>query len=188
MRDSSGPCFHASQAYVGVGSNLGDRLATIAEAVSRLAEAPGVASVVSAPIYETLPVGPAGPGNFYNTVLAVEVCLTPVQLLHLLQSVEISLGRLAAPPGAPIGTRLGARLIDLDLLFYEDLVFQSDELSIPHPYAHRREFVMRPLADLAPSYVHPELGVTMRELLAMLPASDQVIGIVARLPASVAEV
>ncbi len=172
-------CFRPSRAYIGVGSNLGDRLAYITEAARCLQDAPGVKSVASAPVYETLPVGPAGPGNFLNTVFVVEVCLTPLQLLRVLHHVEVLLGRPRVEGRAGVGARTGSRTIDLALLFFDDLVIQSDDLIVPHPHIHHREFVLRPLHDLDPELTHPEVGLTIHELLGALPPSDQILGIVA---------
>ncbi len=178
MSSTNDYCYRPSRVYVGVGSNLGDRMMYLTEAANCLLDAPGVKSLKSSPIYETKPVGPAGPGNFLNTVFALDVCLSPQQLLRIMQHIEVLLGRPRATHGGA-GSRIGSRTIDLDLLFFDDLVFQNDELVVPHPYLHEREFVLRPLADLAPEYMHPECDLTVRELLAALPASEQIMGVVA---------
>lgn len=175
MTPSSDPCFRPSRAFIGVGSNLGDRMSNVVEASHCLLDAPGVRSLRSAPIYETRPVGPTGPGNFLNTVFVVEVCMSPQQLLRVLSHIEVLLGR----PRVPEPGRTGARTIDLDILFFDDLVFQNDELTVPHPHLHQREFVLKPLFDLAPDLTHPELGMTVRELLAALSPSDQILGVIA---------
>lgn len=172
-------CYRPSRAYIGVGSNLGNRMSYITEAAHCLVDAPGVKSVYSAPIYETRPVGPAGPGNFLNTVFAVDVCLSPQQLLRILHHIEVLLGRPRASQGSGVGSRTGARTIDLDILFFDDLVFQNDELTVPHPNLQAREFVLRPLNDLNPDLAHPELGITVREMLAALSSSEQILGVVA---------
>lgn len=178
MNASSDQCFRPSRAYIGVGSNLGDRMMYLTEAAHCLLDAPGVKALKSASVYETRPVGPAGPGNFLNTVFALDVCLSPQQLLRIMQHIEVLLGRPRVADGRS-GSRIGARTIDLDLLFFDDLVFQNAELVVPHPHLQQREFVLRPLADLAPDYTHPELDLTVRELLAALPASEQILGVVA---------
>ncbi len=182
MPNCTDPCFRPSRAYIGVGSNLGDRLSMISEAAQRLANHKCVVEIASAPVYETVPVGDAGAEHFYNTVFAIDVCLTPMGLLQALQEIEAELGRPVAPRGSSIGTRLGPRTIDLDLLFFEDLVFQNDELTIPHPFLQQREFVLRPLCDLAPALCHPELGLSMLDLLNALPPSSTVLGVAATLP------
>jgi 2-amino-4-hydroxy-6-hydroxymethyldihydropteridine diphosphokinase len=182
MPNCTDPCFRPSRAYIGVGSNLGDRLSMITEAARRLANHKCITEIASARVYETVPVGEAGTEHFYNTVFALDVCLTPMGVLEVLQGIEADLGRATAPRGSASGTRLGPRTIDLDLLFYEDLVFQNDELTIPHPFLHQREFVLRPLCDLAPQLCHPELGLSMHDLLTALPPSGTVLGVVATLP------
>jgi 2-amino-4-hydroxy-6-hydroxymethyldihydropteridine diphosphokinase len=169
MRDlaarSSGCGNHA---FVGVGSNLGDRLTMITEAAHHLSETPGIAALVCSPIYETQPVGPAGPGNFLNAVFQLSLRVSPMQLLRDLQEIEIALGR-CPPHGGP-------RPIDLDLLIYDDLVLQNDVLTIPHPRLSKRAFVLKPLADLAPDTCHPESGLSVAELLALLPKTNEIIG------------
>ncbi len=172
-------CYRPSRAYIGVGSNLGDRMSNITEAAHCLLDSPGIQVVHSAPIYETRPVGPAGPENFLNTVFAVDVCLSPQQLLRVLHHIEVLLGRPSASQGSGVGSRTGARTIDLDILFFDDLVFQNDELTVPHPNLQTREFVLRPLNDLNPDLAHPELGITVREMLAALSPSEQILGVVA---------
>ncbi len=179
MSPTANHCFRPSRAFIGVGSNLGDRMGYITEAAQRLRDSHGIRSLQTAPIYETRPVGPAGPGNFLNTVFVLEVCLSPLQLLHVLHDTESTLGRPMAPTNSGVGSRAGARTIDLDILFFDDLVFQNDELVVPHPHLHKREFVLRPLCELEPEYCHPELGMTVRELLATLPPSEQILGVVA---------
>ena len=179
MNSENSQCFRPSRAFIGVGSNAGDRMGYITEAAECLLETQGIRSLRCAPIYETRPVGPSGPDNFLNTVFSLEVCLSPLQLLHALHATELLLGRPAAPSSSGVGARAGARPIALDILFYDDLVFQNDELSVPHPHLHRREFVLRPLCELDPEFCHPETGLTVRELLAALPPSDQILGVVA---------
>ncbi|MBI5867898.1 MAG: 2-amino-4-hydroxy-6-hydroxymethyldihydropteridine diphosphokinase [candidate division Zixibacteria bacterium] len=157
-----------SRAYIGVGSNQGDRLSSIATAAQMLAETPGVCELTCSPIYETQPMGPVGPETFLNAVFELSLRLSPMQLLSRLQEIETELGR--RPP------RSGARPIDLDLLIYDDLVFQNDVLTIPHPRLTKRAFVLQPLADLAPDICHPESGFCVCELLALLPKPNEIIG------------
>jgi len=162
-----------SRAFVGVGSNVGDRLETLRAAADRIAVTPGVLTLDSAPVYETLPIGPVGATHFLNTVFLLTVRLSPMRLFRRLQDIETELGR--RPP------RSGPRPIDLDLLFYDDLVFQSEVLTIPHPRLHRRAFVLQPMADLAPEFCHPEFGYSVKELLADLPESNEMVGRVSEL-------
>lgn len=161
-------CKPRSRAFIGVGSNQGDRLTKIAEAAQRLSETPGVGELICSPIYETQPLGPAGPATFLNAVFQLLVSSSPMQLLKDMQQIEIALGRRSP--------RAGPRPIDLDLLIYDDLVFQNDVLIIPHPRMSRRAFVLKPLADLAPETCHPESGLSVGELLALLPEPNEIIG------------
>ena len=154
------------RAYVGVGSNLGEREATIAEAVERLAAADGISVVAVSTLRETEPWGPVEQPWFLNGAVAVETRLAPRALLDVLLDVERSLGRDRS------GERFGPRTIDLDLLLYGDLVVDLPGLCVPHPRLHERRFALEPLAELAPDAPIPGLG-TVRTVLAAL---DQVAG------------
>jgi 2-amino-4-hydroxy-6-hydroxymethyldihydropteridine diphosphokinase len=157
-----------SLAFIGVGSNQGDRLTLIADAAELLAQSPGIDDLVCSPIYETRPIGPAGPGTFLNAAFGLSLRVSPIQLLTRMQEIEAALGR--RPP------RGGPRPIDLDLLLYDDLVIESELLTIPHPRLCVRAFVLQPLSDLAPDVCHPESGFSISELLALLPAPNEIIG------------
>jgi 2-amino-4-hydroxy-6-hydroxymethyldihydropteridine diphosphokinase len=151
---------------VAVGSNRGDRTASIAAAAS-LVEATGLARVtVRSGLIETAPVGgPRGQGAFLNGAWIVASALGPHQLLHLLQRVESALGRTRTVPWGP-------RTIDLDLLLREDaLAVSTPVLTLPHPRLAGREFVLRPLAEIAAGWRVPPGGATVAELLQRLIAS-----------------
>lgn len=167
MDDFPSPGCRASRAFIGVGSNQGDRMESIRRAAVALAESDGIELVATSPVYETKPVGPVGPALFLNCVLELDVHLSPRQLLHQMQEIEEQLGR--RPP------RNGPRPIDLDLLFYDDLVFSSGDLIVPHPRMTQREFVLRPLADLVPEMCHPECGKSVSELLELSAGHGEVI-------------
>ncbi len=155
-------------AFVGVGSNVGDREELLRTAAHEIMQTPGILTLASSPVYETLAVGAAGPGNFLNAVFQLTVRLSPTALFEQLQRIETALGR--RPP------RSGPRPIDLDLLLYDDLVLQTDVLTLPHPRMHLRAFVLKPLADLVPGFCHPELEVTISDLLAALHNPSGVLG------------
>jgi 2-amino-4-hydroxy-6-hydroxymethyldihydropteridine diphosphokinase len=155
-------------AFVGAGSNVGDREELLKSAVRRITEIPGVLTLLSSPVYETLPVGTAGPNNFLNAVFQLTVRLSPLTLFEHLQRIETELGR--RPP------RSGPRPIDLDLLFFDDLVLGTEALTVPHPRVHLRAFVLKPLADLAPSFCHPELGASISDLLTALSEPSEILG------------
>lgn len=143
--------------YLGLGSNLGDRARNLAEALDQLQQQMTLLHV--SPCYETEPWGIKEQPRFYNLACAGETHLAPAQLLAFLKEVETRLGRQET-------VRYGPRLIDLDILFYDDLVLEEPGLVIPHPRLHQRGFVLAPLADIAPGLVHPARGETVAQILA----------------------
>jgi len=149
-------------AYIGLGSNLGDRAGTIRAALAELAAAPGVRVVAVSGLIETDPVGYLDQPRFLNGAAALETDLPPRELLDLLLAVEARLGRDRSAVPAQ-----GPRTIDLDLLIYENLELDEPGLRIPHPRLHERAFVLGPLAELAPALEVPRRG-PIQELLAGL--------------------
>ena len=130
-------------AYVAIGGNLGDRLGVLAEATRRLHRTPHLRVVAASCVYETKPHGPAGQPDYLNAVLQVVTSLSPHDLLNECRRVETSLGRVRRE-------RWGPRTIDLDILVYEGVALHEPELTLPHPRMLERNFVMAPLADIAP--------------------------------------
>ncbi len=145
-------------AFIGVGSNLGDRKQTIHQAEQKLSHVEGIRFIRSAPIYETQPVGGPKQDLFLNTVWEIETDLPARQLLNALFEIESDFGRLRLEKNGP-------RTIDLDLLLYGDAVIKEQALTIPHPRLHERWFVLKPLWDLRSDYVHPVLKKSICELL-----------------------
>lgn len=147
------PALHSI--YLGLGSNIGDRGANLRAALSRLAEFVRIARV--SPVYETEPLLVEDQPLFLNLVCAGLTLLSPLDLLHALKRIERELGRVS-------GLRYGPRLIDIDLLLYDDLILTTPELTIPHPAMLERAFVLVPLAEIAPDARHPVAGQSIRNL------------------------
>jgi 2-amino-4-hydroxy-6-hydroxymethyldihydropteridine diphosphokinase len=147
-------------AYIGLGSNLGDRMATLRTAVQRLDNLGRITGVSS--LYETEPVGYLEQPAFLNAVVALDTELAPVDLLQALLGIEHDLGRTRSFANAP-------RTLDLDLLLVDDVTLDTNYLTLPHPRLHERAFVLVPLAELVPEMVHPVTGQTVREILRALP-------------------
>ena len=150
-----------SLAYIGIGSNLGNREENCLRAVSLLTEH-GLTLLKRSSIIKTEPWGMEEQPSFINMAVAVETTLSPVKLLVVLKEIETDLGRIET-------FRWGPRIIDLDILFYDDLVMEKPALSIPHPHIKDREFVLKPLAEIAPDLVHPVLKKSIKELLDICP-------------------
>lgn len=141
---------------------MGDRLTHLRRAAQGLHSIVTVEAV--SPIYETKPWGLAGQPDFLNLCVAATTPLAPRPLLAALKNLEVQLGRRP-------GVRWGPRLIDIDILFYDDLILQEEELIIPHPRLAERAFVLMPLADLAPELIHPQTGRTIRAMSAGVDAT-----------------
>lgn len=141
------------EAILGIGANLGDPVAQLSDAVGNL---PGVARVSS--VFRSEPVGERDQPDFFNIVCALSTQLTPEALLAKTGDIERRLGRER-------GLRNGPRPMDIDLLSYDDLVMDSNDLTLPHPRLHQRAFVLVPLREIAPEWRHPTLGQTADEML-----------------------
>lgn len=143
--------------YLGLGSNLGDRLANLRAAVKALA--PQVRVLEESAVYETPAWGVEDQPGFLNMTLRAETGLSPAALRDHVKDIESRLGRTPT-------YRWGPRLIDIDILLFDDLIVDTPDLVIPHPQMHKRPFVLLPLESIAPDVLHPALGLSIRQLLA----------------------
>ncbi len=148
--------------FIALGSNLGDKKENLEKAIREIAETAGVVSAISS-VYETEPWEFVSPNSFLNMVIRIETSLTPVQLLRLTQKTERKIGRTSKTTDS-----YHDRLIDIDLILYDDLILASPGLTLPHPHLHERLFVLEPLCEIAPEVLHPVLKKSMRELLLRL--------------------
>ncbi len=150
-------------AYIGLGANLGDPILQCQEAASKMKEVAGISSVSVSSFYKTSPLVPEGQSSegvplYANAVARIETKLSPLALLDVLKKIEQEMGRVRSQ-------KWESRLIDLDLLAYEDLIFSNGDLSVPHDQMHARAFVLKPLCDINSEWVHPVLKKTAGELL-----------------------
>lgn len=151
---------------ISIGSNLGDRVRNCRKALEYIGGFAEILRVSS--VYETEPVGNEDQPDFINCAAEIETALLPEELLKHLQEIEDKLGRIR-------GNRWGPRVIDIDIIFYDDLIIDSEELQIPHLSAHTRRFVLEPICEIDPWLVHPGFGVRVYELLKDIEDKKKVV-------------
>jgi 2-amino-4-hydroxy-6-hydroxymethyldihydropteridine diphosphokinase len=151
-------------AYLGLGSNMGDRAGNLDRALAEL-KSLGVEVTATSTVYRTAPVGRRDQPEFLNQAVAVRTELPPTELLALCGEIESRMGRRRLVPGGP-------RRIDLDLLLYADHAESTPDLTVPHPRMHLRRFVLAPLCEIGPDARHPVSGRTVRELLVELKSEE----------------
>ena len=156
------------QAYIGFGSNLGNRLNNCRNAIGALGALPLCSLLKSSSFYETSPVGLVEQPAFINGVVLLETSEDAHWLLRQMLEIENICGRIRT-------LKWGPRSIDLDLLFFDDQIINTPELSVPHPFLHERRFVLEPLNEVAPSLRHPSLGKRVADLLQDLKDGDQLV-------------
>jgi len=141
--------------YLGLGSNLGEREENLCQALTMLSAKVNLEEASS--VYETEPVGFKNQPLFLNMVCRITTDLPPEELFHLAKNIETRMGRIPSFPNAP-------RIIDIDILFYDNKIMKNQNLAIPHPRLHDRAFVLIPLKEIAPALVHPKLGKSIAQL------------------------
>ena len=155
------------QVFVSVGSNLGDKIENCQKGIKGLLADGRSILVGSSSFYRTSPVDYKDQDWFVNRVVKIETALNPFDLLDKIQGIEKAMGRKTGT------VRFGPRVLDLDIIFYDDQVIQTDTLEIPHPRMHKRRFVLKPICDIEPSMMHPLLGRDMQSLLSDLQDLEQ---------------
>lgn len=140
-----------SRAFIALGSNLQQPQQQVQQAFSELASLPKTSLIKHSSLYRTAPVGYDNQPDFINAAAEIETGLAPLELLHALLALESTHGRERPFPNAP-------RVLDLDLLLYDDMVMNTAELTLPHPRMHERGFVLLPLAEIAPDLIIPKYG------------------------------
>lgn len=157
------------QVFIGIGSNLGDRKLNHREATDRIGKLPGTRVVRASSLYESEPHGDAKTW-FVNSVVEVQTELSPDETLKHLKAIETTMGRKRVK-----GKRWGSRVIDLDILLYDQELVQKRNLKIPHKEMHKRRFVLLPLCELAPHLSHASLGATISQILATVQDDKRVV-------------
>ncbi|KAB2328822.1 2-amino-4-hydroxy-6-hydroxymethyldihydropteridine diphosphokinase [Cytobacillus depressus] len=156
-----------NKAYIGLGSNMGERAATLKEAIANIEAVPNIQVVNTSSIYETEPVGYEDQDRFLNMVIEVRTSLNPFELLNTCLEIEKGLGRKR-------DIRWGPRTIDLDILLYNQESIISEKLTVPHPRIQERAFVIIPLLDIKPDFKLPTMEVSLQDVLKRIPDREGV--------------
>jgi 2-amino-4-hydroxy-6-hydroxymethyldihydropteridine diphosphokinase len=152
--------------FLALGSNVGDRKANIEKAISLLN--PKISNIKKANIFETKPVGFTEQENFLNTVISGYTTLSPLELLDFIKQVEKKIGRIER-------FRFGPREIDIDIIYFGSRIYKDQKLEIPHPKTHERDFVLMPLADIDPNFIHPKFNLSTLEMIKLLTSKTSII-------------
>ena len=154
-------------AYISIGSNIGKKLLNCQKGISALTWHGRAVIIRQSNFYKTSPVNYTDQDWFVNSVVQIEIGLDPFQLLHTLKTIEAEAGRTENP------IRFGPRVLDLDIIFYDNIVINSSELIIPHPKMHKRCFVLKPMCDINQKLIHPVLKMDMQYLLDNMDDKEQ---------------
>lgn len=157
--------FHTT--YISVGSNIGDKLSNCQQGIDALTRLRGTVLMQQSEFFKTEPVDFTDQDWFINTVIQINTDLDPFRLLDEFHAIQCGAGREKDP------VRYGPRVLDLDIIFYDDVVMNTAELVIPHPRMHERRFVLRPLCDISPDIIHPVFLKDVKTLLDMLDDQSQ---------------
>ena len=158
------PALH--NAYISVGSNLGNKLENCRQGIQSLTEH-NVRIVAQSNLYQTEPVDYKDQGWFINFAVKIETDLDPFQLMERIQTIQRKAGRIHDE------IRFGPRILDLDIILYDEVVIHSPQLIVPHPRMHERRFVLQPLCDIDPTIIHPVLRMEVQSLLNTLDEKTQ---------------
>jgi len=145
-------------AYIGIGSNLGTPEKNCTDAIKKISHTKDIKVIARSSFYKTEPIGEIQQNWFINSVVKIETGLPPIDLLSTLLGIESVMGRVRKE-------KWGPRLIDLDLLFYDNIVFKKKGISLPHPEIQKRKFVLTPMSEISESFIHPVLKKTIKTLL-----------------------
>lgn len=148
-------------AFIGIGSNVGDKISNCKRAIAEITQHEGNRLIAQSSLYKTEPIGYTQQDWFINCVIEIETNLTAYELLHVLEGIELSMGRKRS-------FKWGPRIIDLDILFFNQETIQCEELMVPHPELEKRAFVLVPLCEIAGDYIHPILKKPISQLVAQL--------------------
>ena len=155
-----------ARVFLSIGSNVGDTLGNLIEAIGLILKIDGVSPAGVGSFYETEPVGKKDQEWFANTAIAIVTDIVPQTLLEKLQEIEKLMGRVPSE-------KWGPRIIDIDIVFYDDKIVETESLKIPHPEAALRRFVLAPCVDIDRDFLHPVLKLSLQDLLSGLPEVGQ---------------
>lgn len=158
---------HTNIVYISTGSNMGDKLENCRQAIAALNKTDTVQIESISRFYLTEPMEYSDQPWFVNAAAKIRTSLDPVNLLAVLKSFEVEYGRVDS------GVRFGPRPLDFDIIFYNDMIIETPQLIVPHPRMHNREFVLRPISDLAPELIHPVFNKSIHWLLDELSSQNQ---------------